>query len=94
MKVDTYVEDLLASLQRAYEIFYNPVIQTLEDGYLIYFQAREVIPVKMRPMVRHFMRWHTKEAGWMLKDLVFEKRFLSFGLMPREQRRACRRTHP
>lgn len=77
-KTDEWVEGLQGSLQRACEVFYDPVLQKTEEGHTVYLRLSEMLTPELKAPVKTYVRRYCHAQGWAMKKLTFERGFLKF----------------
>lgn len=87
-----WIEELVASTQRACNIVHNPIINDTESGHEVFFQLTEVMDPKVSKHFKSYLSHYCRAKGWSAYETTVTKRYVRFLLKPK--RPDQRREHP
>jgi hypothetical protein len=94
-KIDLWVENLRASIHRACDVVYDPIIRAGEaDARQVFFRLTERLTPELEKHMKTYIRRYCRQEGWAMKTLTYKKGYVSFDIKPAlpKSRREGRRT--
>lgn len=72
----------MRSLQRACEIFCDPIINDTEAGHEVYFRLTEKLEPRIAKTASTYIRRYCSKRGWTMTELTHKKLYLRFLIKP------------
>lgn len=74
---------MVESLQRAADVFSEPLIQDAEEGHIVYIRISEWLSARLRENTRSYLRYYWRQHGWRMLKMTATGGYIRFQLKPK-----------